>query len=57
MKGEGKYDTIMIRNKKTMYKNKTNDSRLIYNKTKTTTETIGMWAQRKSNERATEAES
>ena len=45
MKGKGEFDTIIIRNKKIMYKNNTNDSRLIYNKTKTKTETIRMWAQ------------
>ena len=45
MKGEGEYDTIMIRNKKTIYKNNTNDSRLSYNKTKTKTKLIRMWAQ------------
>ena len=45
MKGEGEYDTIMIRNKKTMNKNNTNDSRLSYNKIKMKMESIGMWAQ------------
>ena len=45
MKGEGEYDTIMTRNKKIIYKNNTNNSRLSYNKTKTKTELIRMWAQ------------
>ena len=45
MKGEGEYNTIMTRNKKIIYKNNTNNSRLSYNKTKTKTELIRMWAQ------------